>query len=401
MAKEQTHEPMNEYEQAMVYVAKQYSGVVENLKEVQAKLQKYESSGAGNQEALQARLMEVEQKLIAGGVHSFRAVERPHNPLNDLLKEAEEEGDYGFSSLKKFSPNSSFKMSGDISIRAILTTDGWGGENDTSMPSQPQRVGVVGTPEAPLRLLDALPVQPVTSDSIEYVKMTSSGEAGEQLLHGDEKEEVDFSGELERSEIVTIAAHTAASKQVLDDNGNLVNEISRMLNFKLASRVEHQLINGDGSKGKISGLLVEAYHYIFSASAMSAADKIGAVLTTMELEGYQPSIVLMNPTDWFTIQTQKDLQEQYLFGSPTSPQPPSLWTRRVVTSNSVPTGTVLCLDTNYIKILDRQRASVSMTNSHKDFFTRNLVSILGELRVGLAVYDEKACYRFSIAPSSE
>ncbi|MDO8908751.1 MAG: phage major capsid protein [Pseudohongiella sp.] len=391
--------PENAYEQNMAFVAKQYQAVQNNLSEVDANLRDFAKSREQKDFELQARIMEVEQKLIAGAGQSFHSVERPYNPLNDLLKEAED--DYGFSNLKKFSPNSSFKLPVNSSIRAILTTDGWGDSNATSVPSQPQRVGVVGTPEAPLRLIDALPAQPVTSDSIEYVKMTSSGEAGEQVKHGDEKAEVEFSGELERSDIATIAAHTTASKQVLDDNGNLANEIARMLNYKLAARVEHQLINGDGTPGKIKGLLLQAYHYIFSASPLSPADKIGAALTAMEMEGYQPSIVLMNPIDWFTIQTQKDLQEQYLFGSPTSPQPPSIWTRRVVTSNSVPNGTVLCLDTNYIKLLDRERASVSMTNSYMDYFTRNLVKILGELRLGLAVYDEKACYRFSIADSSE
>lgn len=50
------------------------------------------------------------------------------------------------------------------------------------------------------------------------------------------------------------------------------------------------------------------------------------------------------------------------------------------------------LDTAYITILDREAPDVMVSNSHKDYFTRNLVLILGELRAGLEVLDGQAIY---------
>jgi HK97 family phage major capsid protein len=63
-----------------------------------------------------------------------------------------------------------------------------------------------------------------------------------------------------------------------------------------------------------------------------------------------------------------------------------------VTSSKIPQGQVLVLDTAYITVLDREAASVMVSNSHKDYFTRNLVLILGELRAGLEVLDGQAIY---------
>ena len=40
-----------------------------------------------------------------------------------------------------------------------------------------------------------------------------------------------------------------------------------------------------------------------------------------------------------------------------------------------------------VTILDRQQVSVMVSMHHADNFTKNLLTILGELRGGLAVYD--------------
>lgn len=69
----------------------------------------------------------------------------------------------------------------------------------------------------------------------------------------------------------------------------------------------------------------------------------------------------------------------------------------VVSTASMPEGEAMTIDTSFTTVLDREAPSVLLSNSHKDYFTRNLVLILGELRAGLEVLDTAAIYKMSLA----
>jgi len=287
----------------------------------------------------------------------------------------------------------------ESSIRAILTNEGAGTSNDTYIPSQPERRGLVPPVQRPLRLLDVLPSRPVSADSSEFVQLTSDGDASEQDQEGDEKAEIDFAGELVKAQIATIAGHTTASRQVLSDHAALQAAIDGMIRSKLMSRLEHQLINGTGAQGKIKGLLAQATAFV-PTIATEPADQIGEALTTQANYGYQPNLVIMNPMDWFRLQITKTQTEgEYLFGSPTSPLPPALWNVNVVTTPSLEAGKVLTVDTSFTWVLDREQVNIMLSNSHSDYFIRNLVAILGELRAGLEVLDTRAIFELDLTSS--
>lgn len=285
----------------------------------------------------------------------------------------------------------------DTSIRAALTNEGKGNTGDTSVPSNPERRGFVDLVTRPLRLIEALPSRPTSSDAVEFVQLTATGDATEQIHEGDAKAEIDMAGDLVRAEIVTVAAWTAASKQVLSDQGALSNQIDLVIRNKVLSRLENQLINGVGGQGKINGLINQATP-ITPAIATTPADMIGEALQVLTDNGYRPNLVIMNSLDWFRLQiTRKnDTDDEYVFGSPTSPLPASLWNTRIVTPSSMPGGQVLVLDTSFVNVLDREQMNVAVTNTHADFFVRNLVAILGELRAGLEVLDTGAVLKLAL-----
>lgn len=286
------------------------------------------------------------------------------------------------------------------SIRAALTNEHGITTSEGGMPSQPERRGIVGPVARPLRLLDVLPSRPTTSDAVEFVQLTATGDASEQDTEGDEKPQLGFDGALVRAEVATIAGWAAASKQVLADHVALQAQVDRVIRNKVLSRLEHQLINGTGAAGKIKGLLSQAVTFI-PTIGVTPADIIGEALVRQANAGYMPNLVLLNPFDWYRIQiTKTDTEGEYLFGSPTMPVPPSLWNTAIVLTPSVAEGTGLTLDTSFTTVLDREQMSVTVSNSHADFFTRNLVAILGELRAGLEVIDEQAVFKFDLEPLS-
>lgn len=292
------------------------------------------------------------------------------------------------------------KLKLETGVRAALTNSGSGTSNDGAIPRQPEQAGIVGPVMRQLRLLDVLPSRPTTRDSVEYVQLSVTGEASEQETEGATKAEISVDGDLQTAQIATVAAWLSASKQVLSDHATLQAQIDRLIRHKLLSKLEYRLINGTGGQNKIDGLLSQGTIFVPSIGA-SAADVIGEALSTQSNYGFSPGVILMNPFDWFKMQIVKTNTEgEYLFGSPTAPVPPVLWNTPVVTTPSVAEGTAMTVDTAFTTVLDREQLSIMLSNSHSDFFIRNLVAILGELRAGLEVLDTQAIYKMDISPNS-
>jgi len=247
--------------------------------------------------------------------------------------------------------------------------------------------------------LDALPSRPTSSDAVEFIQFSGTGEAAEQEHEGDEKAELEFQGTPARAEIVTIAGWTTASKQVLSDAPALQSQIDRVIRHKVLAKLEDRLINGVGGQGKINGLWNQAVALVPTIGE-TPADMIGEALVTMANDGYAPNLVLMNPVDWFRLQiTRKnDTDDEYVFGSPTAPAAPSLWNTRIVPTRSMAARRVMTIDTSLVTVLDREQMSVVLSNSHADYFVRNLVAILGEMRAGLEILDTDAVRKFDLPP---
>jgi len=285
----------------------------------------------------------------------------------------------------------------DGSIRAALVNQGNGDSNDQSFPTwSDRRPGVYGPVIPAPRLLDVLPSRPTSSDSVEYVKLSVTGDAAEQEQEGDTKAELDFEGALDTANIVTIAGWTAVSKQVLADNNALQAAIDRVIRQKVLSRLENRIINGTGGQGKIDGLLNQATVFVPTIGD-NTPDVIGEALTTLDTYGYRPNLVVVHPLDFFeNVQIVKDADGNYIFGSPSAPQAPNMWNTTIVRTPAMPRGTGMVLDTSTTTVLDREQMSVVLSNSHADFFVRNLVAILGEMRAGLEVIDTSAIYKFDL-----
>ncbi|MBF8766026.1 phage major capsid protein [Pseudomonas putida] len=349
-----------------------------------------------NQKTIEARIGDLEQEVVRGN-GGWLPTQSAQASIGALAMQQVEEGNQaGFENLKQWNAGTC-RINLNAGIRAALTNDGAGGAGDSSVPRQPEQRGIFTSPGRPLRLLEALPSRPTTRDSVQFVQLGTTGEAAEQIKEGDEKAAVDFEGTPQTANIVTIAAHTTASRQVLSDHPALQAAIDMLIRRKLLDRLENQLVNGPGGEGRINGLRNQAT--IFTPTiGTTPADIIGESLTRQADRGYLPSLVLINPMDWFRLQITKKAtgDEDYIFGSPTMPIPPALWNTMVVPTASMPEGEAMTIDTSFTTVLDREAPSVLLSNSHKDYFTRNLVLILGELRAGLEVLDTAAIYKMSL-----
>ncbi|CAG2142762.1 hypothetical protein LMG31506_02701 [Cupriavidus yeoncheonensis] len=101
--------------------------------------------------------------------------------------------------------------------------------------------------------------------------------------------------------------------------------------------------------------------------------------------------MLLNTADWRAIRGAKDDVGDYLMpGAPAGQTAEIVWNLRVASLASMPAGSFVVLDGGFVALLDRMQASVEISREDADNFTKNLVTILIEERVGTLVQDLNA-----------
>jgi len=285
-----------------------------------------------------------------------------------------------------------------LSIKA-LTNAGQGVAGSTGYDVQAQRApGLYNDPRRTLSLLDILPSMPVSVGTFEYMRlMDYTNAAAFQTEEGQQKAESNFQMEPETANIATIAHFTRASVQILDDAPALGQKIGDLLQYGLLAKLESEIVAGSGGKGRIKGLVDFASDFTVIGTPVPV-DAIGQAVVGMNSNGWNAGLIVMNPMDWFTISSERDNEGQYVLGSPRDPSPPSLWNVPVVTTPSLAAGTVLVVDPDQTAVLDRQSPSLMVSREEGNNFTTNMVTMLAEMRAGLAVFAAGAVLAVDITP---
>jgi HK97 family phage major capsid protein len=107
----------------------------------------------------------------------------------------------------------------------------------------------------------------------------------------------------------------------------------------------------------------------------------------------------MNPVDDEAIDLTRDAQERFYGNGPFAMGPQTLWGLPRVVSEFVEEGTAWVADWSRAVIWDRQQSTISLTDSHADFFVRNLVAVLGERRLAFGVIRPPAFVKINLGGS--
>ncbi len=348
---------------------------------------------------LTERLFGVEQELAAVKWNrAYVGTDTAPSPVDEFIKsdqlQAMRNGANGTGRV-------AIKSGGIALLTKAITNSGVSGAGDTGYNVQPERwVGLGNNPMRPLRLLDVLPKVPVTTGSFEYTQLNGyANAAAVQAVEGVTKAEASVPTQVITAYVATIAHFVRASLQVLDDAPALGAQLDILMTYGCMDKLEAQLVNGPGGVGQIKGLSTQAV--AFAATATDPQDRIGEAVTELLAVGWIPRAILMNPADWGNIQRKRgSTNDMYLLGSPRDPAPPSLWSVPVVLSASLAIGKALVLDTSQMSLLDRQEIVLASSREDGGNFTSNLVTLLAELRAGLAVYSPGAVLSVTLTPST-
>ncbi len=198
------------------------------------------------------------------------------------------------------------------------------------------------------------------------------------------------------------------TEEMLNDWQQSQSFINGRLGYMVQSLEDVQVISGSGSS-QIYGILNTTGIQTVSGAANTADAFLRAKAFVEGANGAgfaQPDAFVLNPLDWLSLRISKDSNGQYLFGGPGyAPygvggysNVGSMWGLPVVSTTSIAQGTALCGAFKMgAQIFRRAGLTIRSTDSHASLFVSNIVTIVAEQRMALAVYQpNKFCTITSI-----
>jgi HK97 family phage major capsid protein len=194
-----------------------------------------------------------------------------------------------------------------------------------------------------------------------------------------------------------IATFLPVSDEMLEDGPGMQSYIDTRLASMVEQTLDDQLLNGDGSTPNLVGLLHRAGIQESTALALdtdSVIDAVNKAIAAIRDTAYaEPDGIVLNHTDWSAIRLMKDNQKNYYGDGPFGNNNSTLWGLPVVATSRIAAGSILIgAFRTQCQLFRRGSLVVEMTNSHSDYFTKNLIAVRAELRAALAVYRSSAFY---------
>lgn len=308
-------------------------------------------------------------------------------------------------------PDRTTVKSDPIRVKSLFT-----GASGTSAGAfvTPEQTGIIEMlGRRPLTIRDLISVRRTGSDTVEYVRQTAHTNAAAVVpeaqsaapidgttvtpVIGGLKPEGSWAFERVSTSVKTIAEWVPVTKRALADAAQLEDLIRDELSKDIAEREEEQILAGDGVGENITGILStsgiqsQAFDtdiFVSVRKAITKARTVGRVV---------PNAVLMNPLDVETVDLAREDGGRFYGAGPFSMGPRTLWSLPIVESETISAGTAVVGDFSKAVLWDREDTTVTFSDSHADFFIRNLVAVLAEERVAFGVTRPAAFVQTDVA----
>lgn len=324
---------------------------------------------------LGARMDHFEQKMHARDMHGGGG--RTVQSLGEKFV-----NEPGLKEFQEFNSRPSrFSMQTKTTITSAI-----GSAGDMTTPFQD---GALALPKRSLVVRDLIPTIQVSTGSVEYPRILTAPSSAATVAEAALKPESAMTTDLVTVPIRTIAHWIPATRQILDDAPMLKGVIDTELLYGLKFAEDNQILNGSGAGTDLNGVYTQATAFAAGTSIVVSPNKIDVVLYAIlqnALANLPATGVVLHPSDWTSMLSIKDSQGRYIIGDPQGQNEPRLFGLPVVLSLAMSAGTFLVGDfATSATLYDRWEARIEVSTEHADYFVRNMVAILCEERIGLAV----------------
>jgi HK97 family phage major capsid protein len=230
------------------------------------------------------------------------------------------------------------------------------------------------------------------ADTVPIMRSVPQTATATPTAQGATKPEMTISAPMVRQPVETIPVTTPVADQALDDVAGLRAFLDSILVSDIYDAVDNQCINGDGVSPDLLGILNVSG--ITAARAKGAGESIADAVflqaMAVSVAGRQNvNAVILHPTDFGKMVTEKATGGgTYLSGQPMSGTPLSyVFGLQIALSTAIAAGTALVGAFDSAAILyERSALAIDASNSHSDFFSRNLTMLRAEWRLCLGVW---------------
>jgi HK97 family phage major capsid protein len=267
--------------------------------------------------------------------------------------------------------------------------------------TRPERLARIGNDFLNRRvfLSDLLPHIPVGQGSVEYVQdqspLADLADAAREVAEAAAKPQAGPTLAVVTEPVPVVAAWANITRQTAADVPQVMGYLDTRLRYALRRRVDAQSINGDGVSPNIRGLLNRTGIVAYAPGVAEARYlSIRRAIRLLEDVESVPEIIVLNPSDAELF----DISNHNVAGLHANPDQQggfatagtrTAWGLQQVRSTAVAAGTALLIDPMALAFLDRMQVTAFMTDSHASNFTSNILTLLLETRVGLALFEPK------------
>jgi HK97 family phage major capsid protein len=266
-------------------------------------------------------------------------------------------------------------------------------------------------------MLDLITLGQTDSDAVSYVEMTGFTNAAAETAEATAasgssgtKPESAMALAIRETTVRQIAHWIPATKRSLADAGQLRTLLEGVLELGLDLRLDQQIVSGDGVGENLRGIRntvgigAVALRKPATTNGLTpenVLDTIHRAITVVRLAFFEPTAIGINPVDWETVRLQRSgkaavantnggaagsaAEGDYLMGDPSQAGSERLWGLIPVVSAAFAQGHPVIGDYRQAVLWLRQGTQILASDSHMDFFVRNLVAILAELRAAFGV----------------
>ena len=267
------------------------------------------------------------------------------------------------------------------------------GQTDAFMFGTERFAEYVTDPDRAMFVRELLPTYGTSSGAIEFVRETSfTNNAGmvQEFVATDSENKPESAAafEIVTVPVRTIAHWMPATRQIVDDERQLRAYIENRLLYGLRLKEDQQILYGTGTGNQINGILTDTD--IQSVTGVGGTetviDLVRKAITKAFVAEYRPTGLVMNHLDWEDVELQKGSDQHYIWVNVNTTNGYRLWGLPVVVTNAIAQGTFLTGDfARGSAIHDRENAVLRITDSHAEFFTKNLWAILAEERLAQSI----------------
>lgn len=255
--------------------------------------------------------------------------------------------------------------------------------------------GFVEDPKAILNIENLFAHAPIADNTFLYMPLTVTSNA-EFVAEGSDKPETTFKVDAKTGQVKTIATWTKVSEQLFADKSQLINILDNNLTHAVDVTVQNQLISGDGTGENLSGISKTGNYtdYVTSSgTATNTVDLLRNVAFKMRGENIDNLTIVLNWSDWSALLGLKSTTNEYLINGILDPVKQTIYGIPVVLSSAMTAGKFAMGNFKMGGIVFDKTSMALEIDRAGDDFTKNLITIRAERRLGFAVVQPKAiCY---------